>query len=129
MVLARLLHPGEWDRFSVLCVETSPTELIDARGRVQRHVGKIESAGGETQPADVETARRIGTALDTALTTANRLDADQRALLRGAVEYFVLATDEQDDLGDLLGFDDDARIANGVLRAIGRDDLVIEVAE
>ena len=40
----------------------------------------------------------------------------------GAVEYFVLDGDSSDDVGDLFGLDDDARIVGAVCRLLDRHD-------
>ena len=43
-------------------------------------------------------------------------------------EYFLLADDASDDLDDVFGFDDDARVVNSMLDRIGRPQHRIELS-
>jgi hypothetical protein len=42
------------------------------------------------------------------------------------VDYFVMRDDGEDDLHSPIGFDDDARVVNAVLDALGRSDLRVD---
>ncbi len=115
--LESLLNPDEQHRFRRLCLETSAEELAQLGEVVTLHLDQLREAA--TPVADLDAANRIGAALASLLDGGHSFDGEQRALIRGAVEYFLLADDASDDLGDALGFDDDARVVNSVLDRIG----------
>jgi hypothetical protein len=127
-LLEGILHPGEVDRFVSAARPTAPSELAGLRLRVIAHAARVAQLGRDRPLVDVETAQRIASVLTQLCDEPDQLTADQRALLRGAVEYFVLDDDEVDDTDDVVGFDDDARVVNAVTAAFGRRDLRIEVA-
>ncbi|MDH4148313.1 MAG: hypothetical protein OEY23_24415, partial [Acidimicrobiia bacterium] len=106
-------------------VATETTELAGLATRVANYLHEVETASHAQPTVDVDLARQVGRSL-IELLDGRHYDATQRALLRGAVEYFVLDDDEQSDLDDVVGFDDDARVFNAVAAALGRDDLVVQ---
>lgn len=120
-----LLHPDEQRRFRRLCLATSSEELAQLTGVVQLHVDHIRH--NASQATDVETAQRIGEALIGLVSSGIRFDAEERALIRGAVEYFLLSDDAAGDLDDAVGFDDDARVVNSVLQRIGQPRFRVEL--
>ena len=124
--LEDLLNPDEQRRFRALCLDTSEEDLGQLQAVVELHLSQI--AETDNPVADLETADKIGKALTDLLTSGDRFDADERSLIRGAVEYFLLADDASDDLDDALGFDDDARVVNSVLDRIGRPQFKVELA-
>ncbi len=126
LMVQELLHPGEMDRFVALCAPTDPDELAGLRLRVQAHLAWVRGQAERHPATDVDTATQIADALARLLDEPDQYDAGQRALLRGAVDYFVLKSDERDDLHSALGFDDDVRVVNALLDAVGRIDLRIE---
>lgn len=124
--LEDLLYPDEQRRFRRLCIETSDEELTELGGVVELHLRQLTEA--DHPVADTETARKVGAALAELLDGGERFDAQERALIRGAVEYFLLSDDASDDLDDALGFDDDARVLNSVLDRIGRPQFRVELS-
>jgi hypothetical protein len=124
--LEDLLNPDEQYQFRQLCLQTSAEELAQLSGVVELHIEHIRNHADPT--ADVETAEQIATSLMTLLSSPRPFDATQRARIRGAVEYYLLADDASGDLHDTLGFDDDARVVNSVLHRLDRPDLLIELA-
>lgn len=129
MNLDDLLQPVQQQQFRRLCIPTTPDELTELPAVVQMH---LDGIGEEQGPStDVETAQAIGDSLLALLadrTLMSGLDAQERSLVRGAVEYFLLTDDASGDLEDPLGFDDDARVTNWVLEQLDRTDLTVELA-
>ena len=123
--LEYLLNPDEQDRFRRLCLPTTAEDLAALPEVVELHLTQIEAEAGPN--ADLETAQAIGRSLIALLGAGLTFDDDQRALVRGAVEYFLLVDDASGDLNDVLGFDDDARVLNSVLDRIGQPQLKIEL--
>lgn len=126
--LEELLNPEEQQRFRKLCLDTSPEELTQLPEVVEMHLEQIRDNQGAN--TDVETAEAIGSALLGLLAHTPAVDftAEARSLIRGAVEYFLLADDAAGDLDEVLGFDDDARVVNSMLQRIGHTDHLIELS-
>ena len=118
-----LLHPDEQSRFRRLCMETSSIELAELTGVVQMHIENVRDVADHK--TDVETADRITGVLQDLLSSTSGFAPDERALIRGAVEYFLLTDDADGDIDDVLGFDDDVRVLNSVLDRVERSDLRI----
>ncbi len=121
-----LLHPREVAQFTALCTESSAEDLKGEWLRVRTHVARIGELAQTNSEIDLDTARRIGAILEMLMSDAYSYSSEQRALLRGAAEYFILIGDEDDDLRP-LGFDDDAMVTNLVAKALGRADLQIHL--
>jgi hypothetical protein len=126
LLLQEVLHPVEMDRFSAACVPTSAEELPGLRLRVASHLAWVRAQSAAYPAVDVDTASQLATTLGHLLDEPDVYDAEARALLRGAVHYFVMRDDGEDDLRSPIGFDDDARVVNAVLDALGRTDLRVE---
>ena len=120
-----LLNPDEQHRFRKLCLPTSVDDLRQLPAVVELHLDQIRQ--DRMANTDVETAEAIGASLLSLLGEDTTFDDEQRALIRGAVEYFLLADDAAGDLEDVLGFDDDARVVNSMLARIGRPQYRIEL--
>ncbi len=123
--LEDLLNPDEQRRFRRLCIETSPEELGELGAVIELHVEQVAANAGPA--TDVDTARLIGRSLCRLLGSGADFDADQRAQIRGAIEYFVMTDDASSDLDDVLGFDDDARVLNAMLSRIGHQTYAVEL--
>lgn len=124
MDLEDLLNPEEQRQFRRLCIATSVEELGEQASVVELHVEQVKEMA---EPAtDVDTAVLIGDALGRLLGSGLTFDDDQRAQIRGAIEYFVMAEDASSDLLDVLGFDDDVRVVNAMLGRIGHPEFAIE---
>ena len=123
--LEDLLNPDEQRRFRRLCIDTSAEELAQLGDVIALHLDQVRDNAGPM--TDVETAEMVADTILKVLTQAQEFDQEQRALVRGAAEYFVLNDDASDDLDDVLGFDDDARVLNSVLDRIDQPDLKIEL--
>ncbi len=122
-----LLHPEEQRTFRRLCMPTSSVDLAELLDVVRMHLAHVKE--NATPSTDVESAERIATAFEALLDPSGGegFADDERSLLRGAAEYFLLDADADDDLTDPLGFDDDARVLNSVLKRIGRAEFSIEL--
>ncbi len=120
----QIIEPEAHARFERLCMPTSSIELADVAGLVRMHRGQIHSMA--TPQTDLEMADRIAEVFEELLTSDDGYTDTERALIRGAAEYFLLADDAEEDLDDPMGFDDDARILNSVLARIDKSSLAID---
>ena len=78
---------------------------------------------------DLGLVERIGQAVRAMLARYVRADLRTRAAIVGALRYFVIEEDAEGDLDSLLGFDDDAEVANYVIRACDLDIPLIALGE
>lgn len=111
-------------RFLNLCHDTSPEWLEQAREQIGAHLDYLEGAQAINQDVNLILAGRIAQSLD-ALIALRPEEAECRALVRGAIEYFTLAGDADDDLSSAKGLDDDARVVSAAARALGHPELEI----
>lgn len=117
------LGEDERSRFERLCIPTSSAELVELSSVVELHLNQVKELAVET--TDVASAELISDVLKTLLSAPTGYAPDERALLRGAVEYFLLAEDAAGDIGSPVGFDDDVAVLNTVLIELERTDLTI----
>ena len=120
-----LLHPDEQRQFRRLCLPTTADELRQLTDVVALHLDHIQTNAGAS--TDVDTAEMIADSLQKLISSDHPFDDDARAQIRGAVEYFLLTEDAAEDMDDALGFDDDARVVNAMLRRIGHQEFLIEL--
>jgi SNF2 family DNA or RNA helicase len=95
---------------------TTPEELQSLRAGVNERCDQL-SRLAELKRFDanlgIATGRRLAAALDD-----SSLDDEQRALLRAAVDYFLLVDDGQHDLTSRDGFEDDLQVVEAVLTTV-----------
>ena len=120
-----LLHPDEQRRFRMLCLETSAEELAELGEQLPVHLDQMKAMASHV--TDLETAERLTEALVGLIGDGSGFADDERTLIRGAAEYFMLLDDSDDDLSNPIGFDDDVRIYNSVCDRIGRSGATIEI--
>ncbi len=118
------LSPMERVRFLNLCHDASPDWLNRAREQISAHLDYLEGAQVINQDVQLVLAGRIAQSLE-ALITLQPEEAECRALIRGAIEYFTLSGDAHDDLASDKGLDDDARVVSAAARALGHPELEI----
>lgn len=99
-------------------------KLEELREAMRLHLQSAERHLGPA-PLNLPLIGRMTTALDTALNSYGSMSEAQRALLVGAIRYFVENEDAANDLDDPFGFDDDLAVINAVLLEIGLQHLVV----
>jgi len=97
--------------------------------RVQGHLSLMEAAFAVNGLADADLAEAVAMALLGLLADRDRLSFEERRLLAGGVEYYILTGDSDNDLASPVGMVDDAKVTNATAEALGRPDLVIPVAD
>lgn len=99
-------------------------ELDALRQALADHLKVVEARAAEREHVELALAGDL-VASFTALIEGGGLDDEQRALLVGAIDYFLEARDAEDDLTSPIGFEDDAYIANTAFERLGRTDLTV----
>lgn len=123
--LEDLLNPDEQRRFRRLCITTTAEELDEMASVIELHVDQVAANAGPA--TDTDTAGLIGRSLCDLLGSELSFDDNQRAQIRGAIEYFVMTDDASSDMDDVLGFDDDARVVNAMLGRIGHPEYAVKL--
>lgn len=123
------LSPGVDELFRELAVPVKKGELESIKAEIWQYVEKIVKAQRKNEFLNADLARKISETCIYLLDSYTKYPKDQKALISGAVKYFLLCGDQDSDIGSPLGFDDDAEVLNYVLNKIGRKDLLIDIEE
>ncbi|HRB04084.1 MAG TPA: hypothetical protein PLP26_12005 [Ilumatobacteraceae bacterium] len=107
--------------------DASADDLMALGDSIDAHVAKVTEAAETRDFVDVGLARTIGAVLHTLVSESEQYTARERALLAGAVKYFVEHNDENNDLGSPTGLEDDALVLNAVCVYLGRNDLRVAI--
>jgi hypothetical protein len=95
-------------------------ELVKQVRDYQRNLAR--RSGWHDENIDPKLARGL---IDRALKLLGTIGPDTaeptRRLVQAAVRYLVIEDDATNDLGSILGLDDDAEVMNAVLRHLGRE--------
>ena len=110
-------------RLLEMCRPRSAEELLGDLARIDEHLGTLHRIAGSDPTIDLPLAERIADALRLLVADRHRLTFEERRLLCGAISYFAMTADGSDDVRDLTGLDDDARIVRSVCAALGRSDI------
>ena len=108
-----------------LVAHRSIADLQTDAGQIEVHYQELVQARQRNEFLDLVLAREIADALKELVQGADSYTDDQRALLYGAVRYFLLVEDHDDDMSSSIGLEDDARVTNAVAAELGRPDLAI----
>lgn len=114
-LLAQTLPARELTLLRDMSVETAADEMAPLVDRVRDHTADLLA---DLSDAAVRAeCEALGRALISAIGESAQLDAHARRLLRGAVDYFLLAEDAAPDTSP-GGLEDDRRVVDAVLTAI-----------
>jgi len=122
-----LLNPTIEKVFNKLAVPVKPQKMEQLKTDIKRYLERITRAQNKNEFLNEPLARKIGKTAIYLLDSYQQYPKNKQALIIGAVKYFLLDADEENDLESPLGFDDDAEVFNYVLKNIGRDDLIIDI--
>jgi len=112
--------------FTVFC-KAVPDSLIGTYcSKVEQRLESYQNCEDFLGP-NIDLANKIGRATLDLLGSYSGLTDDHKALVIGAVEYFLLEDDSTPDATPIVGFDDDAQVLNHVLEALGRGDQMIDL--
>ena len=107
--------------------DASADDLLELGDQIDAHVARVNEAAEMLDFVDVDLAQKIGLVLHTLASDGEQYTARERALLAGAVAYFVEHNDVNNDLGSPTGLEDDAVVLNAVCVYLGRSDLQVTI--
>ena len=102
-------------------------DIGQLKHQVQAHLSKLASASTYNDYLDIKIAKHIASVISELLDQYDSFDDKEKALIFGAVQYFVQDRDMQSDTTSVLGLDDDVLVLNYVLDEIGRSELKVEL--
>jgi len=97
------------------------------RKAVDEYLASLEEAFVGDAVFNLELAQEIANGCRALLDDFDDFEEGARRDVQAAVTYFVDAEDDAGDLDSVMGFDDDARVFNMVARAVGREELVLDL--
>ncbi len=103
--------------------ETRPEALLKQAGE---HLENAREAYAKSVFVNIRLARAIYRNFEKIVDQWEKLPGAARPWLRGAMRYFALSSDLEDDFTSPIGFDDDVDIMNACLKLAGREDLSLD---
>jgi len=101
--------------------------IEELRRELRAYLKKLEGAQAHNEFLDIDTAKQMVGVFNNLLDQFDAFSNKEKALIFGAVQYFVQDRDAQPDTKSVLGLDDDVFVLNYVLDEIGRNDLQVEL--
>ena len=111
-----------------LCQPTPVADFIRLKRRLATHLIALEEQQVEYEDLDLTLARQITDRLTSLADDAGTFGSADRAWIRGAIDYFLITTDVDNDVISPTGLVDDAHVLNHTLERVGRPELMIEIA-
>jgi RNA polymerase recycling family C-terminal len=109
------------DRLRAMARPTTAAELGERLDALRAHTEKLQALGEQMPDKfDPRPALDLANELTETVEADASLSETERALLRGAIDYFMLIEDVEHDLG-ARGFDDDRSIIRAVTRSLNSE--------
>lgn len=93
--------------------------------RLGTHVEAVAEAALREPELPVGLAARLADGLSALVAEATTLDASDRAIVHGALRYFLLTGDADNDLASTHGLGDDLQVFNEACRLLGRLEMQV----
>ena len=121
------LSAREFDALRCRSTSIGEDDVARLATELDAHLERVRGALRQNEFLNLPLAERIADVLRRLIGGYQDLSGNQaRMWVVGATRVFLETHDVLDDLSSPIGFDDDARILNAVLRDIGREDLLID---
>ncbi|MGQ0433895.1 MAG: DUF262 domain-containing protein [Microthrixaceae bacterium] len=118
------LEPELMKVFQPLCQETPYEDLVEFRSTIDVYLGTVEIEAAQNDDVDFPMAVKLHRVLASLIDLAAAMNAEERALLRGAIEFFALIGDAAHDFA-AEGFGDDRCVVNAVCAVIGFPEMQV----
>ena len=112
--------------FRNACEALPPEALEELSEMVTRSLERTRDEAATSPRIDIRMAEEIASRCRLLLEHYEEFSKEERALVVGAVRYFVIDEDPFSDDVFASGFDDDARVVNHVLEQLGIEGMYIE---
>lgn len=123
--LQRLLSPKEYQQLVAL-VGGGVVAASAMDEKVDSHLRFLQEAADDDEFVEMGLGAAVAGVLHQLIAGLDGLaNEEEQQIVSAAVEYFVLASDVDDDVRSPIGLEDDVRVVNAVAAVLGRDDLRI----
>lgn len=113
--------------FHNMCAVIPDEEVKELEHLVELAIEKTRDDAQNSNRIDLPTAEEVAARCRLLLEHYQEFTAKEKALVVGAVRYFVVEEDPFSDDVFASGFDDDAQVINHVLELLGIDGMYIEL--
>lgn len=110
-----------------MCAELTVPEVEELGHLIDIAIEKTRDEAQTSNRVDIVTAEEVAARCRLLLEHYEEFSSRERAMVVGAVRYFVVEEDPFSDDVFASGFDDDARVVNHVLEQLGIDGMYIEL--
>ncbi len=104
----------------------SSLSFSELRAACHAHLKAAEAAAEECPIVDIDSATRIVAAIEELVPLWDSFSPQAQESLKGAMHYFALTNDDENDFESAIGFDDDIRVLNAALFLAGRPQLTLK---
>lgn len=115
--------------FRAACEVWDQEMILKLRDAVKDYISQFEELHVKHEVGDLELAKSLARVSEMLLARYQGFDAEQKALVVGAVRYFIEDNDPLPDSGFSSGLLDDAQVMNHVLERLGIEGYFISVEQ
>ena len=113
--------------FNDFC-EPLPIEAVAAvREELDKEVEKLIHSATKNQKIELRLVNALYLASKALLDQYEKYSEEEKAMIIGAIRYFVISDDPFPDTDFASGFLDDAKVMNYVLDQLGEEELIIDI--
>ena len=123
------LNPKEFEILQKLSNEYAKTPLIELTNRTKKYTKELEEIAKTNGLLNLKLAQRINDTILKVEKLWTELALDSQYWLKGAIAYYFLTEDEEDDISSAIGFDDDAEVLNACLRLAELNQFIIRIED
>ncbi len=121
--------PSVIPTFKSLCEALPSQEIGRYQTELAAEIEKIRALAAENPMIDLQTAQQLFDWCEALLKRYEEFDEQQRALVVGAIRYFLLDDDAVNEQSFATGLEDDAKVMNYVLEELGVEKDFVELKE
>ncbi len=121
------LLPEEFNKVFKMHAEDINQETVSFLSEeLDLYLAKIRTSAEKNENINLQVVQRMVDVCKHLLTSFSSFDEDERAIITGAVRYFLDENDASDDLSEVFGFDDDLAVLNAVTITLKKPELLIQ---
>lgn len=123
------LNPKEFEILQKLSNEYAKTPILELTNRTKKYTKELEEIAKTNGLLNLKLAQRINDTILKVEKLWTELALDSQYWLKGAIAYYFLTEDEEDDISSAIGFDDDAEVLNACLRLAELNQFIIRIED
>ncbi|MBK6606657.1 MAG: hypothetical protein IPG24_14520 [Leptospiraceae bacterium] len=123
------LNQKEFEILQKLSNEYAKTPILELTNRTKKYTKELEEIAKTNGLLNLKLAQRINDTILKVEKLWSELALDSQYWLKGAIAYYFLTEDEEDDISSAIGFDDDAEVLNACLRLAELNQFIIRIED